>query len=55
MLLGAARKVLMAEFMLDACVISVALHTPFGEHSIFEQDVGAEAGHDKSEQIKSPS
>ena len=46
MLLGAARKVLMAEFMLVACANSAAVHTPFGEHSIFEQDVGAEAGHD---------
>jgi hypothetical protein len=46
MLLGAARKVLMADIMLVASVISVGLHTAFGEHSIFEQDVGAEAGHD---------
>lgn len=41
-MLGAARKVLIADIML----VASEGHTPFGEHSIFEQDVGAEAGHD---------
>ena len=46
MLVGTARKVLIADIMLAVYINSVAVHTAFGEQSMFEQDVGAEAGHD---------